>query len=120
MALFYVLCKDKKEGKRIALTLLNERLIACANMIRSESLYFWKNKSGKNKLEVSGEYVLLLKTADRLSKKLSSRIKEIHSYDIPCILKIGAVPNKEYSDWVESQVRGRATMQQRKPINRRK
>ncbi len=44
--LFYVTCKDKQEAESIAKTLLEEKLVACANIFpEMESFFWWKQKN---------------------------------------------------------------------------
>ena len=99
MTILYVTCKDKAEAKKISKHLLNKNLIACANIFPIESIYKWENK-----IKEDSEIVILLKTSDNHIKKINEEIKSIHSYDIPCILQIDAKANKEFQDWVNSQI----------------
>lgn len=94
MALAYITCKDKNEAEKIALCLLKKRLIACANIFPIGSLYWWNGKIVKDQ-----ESVIIAKTKDKNFKKLINQVKKMHSYQIPCILKIDAVANKDYEAW---------------------
>ena len=100
MALAYITCKDKKEAERISLHLLRKRLIACANIFPIKSIYWWKGKIVKDK-----ENVIIAKTSNKNFKKLESEVKKIHSYEIPCILRITATANKEYQEWMNKEMR---------------
>jgi uncharacterized protein involved in tolerance to divalent cations len=44
---------------------------------------------------------LLAKTNDKNYEKVKLEVKKIHSYDIPCILKIETKGNSEFIDWVD-------------------
>ena len=47
---FYITVPNKKEAERIAKKLLQQRLIACANVIGNVNSYFvWKNKVHNSK-----------------------------------------------------------------------
>ncbi len=98
MALIYITCKDSKEAGKISKHLLNKKLIACANIFPIRSIYKWKNK-----LVDGNEFVIIAKTADRKFKKAESEIKRIHSYTIPCIIKIRESSNREFDDWVKKE-----------------
>jgi periplasmic divalent cation tolerance protein len=100
MILVYVTCKDKKEAKHISKKLLEKKLIACANIFPIESIYCWKKKTCQEK-----ETVLLLKTTSKNFKETEKQIKKIHSYEIPCILKLNVQANKEFDRWVEEQTK---------------
>ncbi len=102
MALAYITCRDKKEANKITIHLLRKRLIACANVFPIKSMYWWNNKiAGHN------EYAIFAKTNDENFKKLEIEVKKIHSYEIPCILKLDAVANKEYEKWSRNEMGSR-------------
>ena len=99
MALAYIICKNSSEAKNIAMHLLKKRLIACANMFPIKSMYWWKSKIAKE-----NEVVLLAKTSKSKFGKLENEVKKIHSYEIPCIMRIDAKANKEYEKWVNMEL----------------
>lgn len=90
----YSTCKDKAEALKISKTLLKERLAACINLFPVESVYLWKNKIKDEK-----EYAILIKTSKSF-RKIKNRIKQLHSYKIPCIEKLSADFNRDYKKWV--------------------
>lgn len=104
MKLFYITCPDSEHAQKIAHQLLSEKLIACANILpQMQSLYWWKEK-----IEISTEAVLLIKTnfSEHLSREsLFERIKALHPYEVPCImeLKIGDV-NEPYLTWIHQSL----------------
>lgn len=99
MIMLYSPCENKEEAKRISKTLIKENLIACANILESLSLYSWKNK-----LEESGEAIILAKTTESNEEKARKRISDLHSYEVPCIITIKASNvNPQYLEWAESQ-----------------
>ena len=100
MTIIYITCKDNKEAKKISKVLLEKRLIACSNIFPIESMYWWKGK-----IEEDNEVVIIAKTKDNNYSKIKKEVKKIHSYDVPCILKIDAEANEEYAKWVDEEVR---------------
>lgn len=100
MILIYVTCKDKQEAEKIAKHLLDKRLVACAVNFPVGSSYWWNGK-----IKEDNEYILLLKTKDVVFSQIKKEIKSIHSYDVPCILKLDVEANKEYEDWLNEEVR---------------
>lgn len=46
------------------------------------------------------EYVIMAKTKEKNYEIIKEEVKKMHSYDVPCILKIDAEANEEYSKWV--------------------
>jgi len=99
MTLIYITCKDKSEAKTISKALLNKKLIACSNMFPIESMYWWKGR-----IEEAKEIVILAKTDDKNYEKIKQEVKNLHSYDVPCILKLSSESNKEYEDWVSKVI----------------
>ncbi len=97
----YVTTKDMEEATKIARTLVTEHLAACANIVPGmTSIYLWENK-----LQEEGEVLLFLKSNVSLVEKCIQRIKELHSYEVPCIVcyesKNG---NPDYLDWVRNSL----------------
>ena len=90
---------NKEEAIKIVRTLLEERLIACANMIDPVSSFFW----WKEKIEEENETLVIMKSHQELFKKLSKRVKELHSYDIPEILAIPITEGSQsYLNWMKT------------------
>ncbi len=100
--MIYITTKDQKEAKNIGESLVKEKLAACINVIPSiESVYWWKGK-----IENDKESVLIVKTKKDLVEKAIKRVKELHSYDVPCVDVIPITEgNKEYFEWVEDSLR---------------
>jgi len=90
---------SKQEAEKIAQRLLNERLIACANIIGPfSSLFHWSGKT-----ERAEEYLMLLKSRKDLFEKLVETVKALHSYEVPEILVFPIVDgSKTYLDWLGS------------------
>lgn len=100
MTLVYITCKDDKEAKKVSMHLLRKRLIACANIFPIKSMYWWNKK-----IVNDNEHVIIAKTKNKRFERVAGEVKKIHSYTIPCILKIDAISNKEYERWVNKEVR---------------
>tara|TARA_Y100000310_G_scaffold130550_1_gene129722 strand:+ start:63 stop:368 length:306 start_codon:yes stop_codon:yes gene_type:complete len=100
MIFVYVVCKDKEEANKIGKLLVKKKRVACANTFPISSFYNWENK-----LIEDDEFVLLLKTVSNRYKELEKEIKEIHSYDIPAIIKINVEANSTYENWVSDNTK---------------
>ncbi|HVI04719.1 MAG TPA: divalent-cation tolerance protein CutA [Sphingomicrobium sp.] len=97
----YAVFADADEAKRIARTVVEEGLAACANIFGSiSSIYRWKGG-----VESAEEVAAFFKTNDSRADELITRIAALHSYDVPCILtsSIDKIL-KPYADWVEESV----------------
>jgi len=88
-------------GRKIAKSALENRLIACANIVpKIESLYWWEGK-----IEKGNEVLILLKTTRDKLKALEASVLGNHPYDTPefVVLDI-ARGNKRYLDWIAASV----------------
>lgn len=97
-----------KEAELIARMLLEERLIACANLVPGVlSLYWWENAVCKD-----GETLIVLKTPSKNTKALFARLKELHSYKVPEFLTLPIDEGStDYVAWA---------LREAKPIGRKK
>lgn len=85
------------EAARLAGTLVEERLAACATLIPSvESIYRWEGQ-----VESATETLILLKTAADQLAALETRIKELHSYQVPEFIALNIESGSHaYLDWL--------------------
>lgn len=101
MILIYTVCKNRVEAKKIAQMLLKLKLIACANWWEIESVYRWRDKVVNDK-----EVAMILKTRKSYYKKIESVIKKIHSYEVPCILKLSVDKGEQkYLEWLRKETK---------------
>lgn len=93
-------CKDELEAKQIARFLLEEKLIACANILGSiSSLYEWEGDICED-----NECGMILKSCASRYEEIESRIKKIHSYKIPCIIQLPIERgNEAFLSWISQQ-----------------
>ena len=93
-----VTAKDRKEAAKIAQGLLEAKLIACANIVNGvQSMFWWQGK-----IDSSKEVLLVLKTKKILFKKISAKVKSLHSYQTPEIIALPIVNGSEdYLRWIE-------------------
>lgn len=102
MILVYVPCGSYDEAKKIAFNLLEEKLIACANITESKSIYWWDGKVCDE-----DEHIILAKTTETVFEKVRDKILELHSYELPCIIGIKVADvNPGFANWVRCQTDG--------------
>lgn len=91
-----------KEAELIARMLLEERLIACANLVPGVlSLYWWENAVCKD-----GETLIVMKTPSKNVKALFARLKELHSYKVPEFLTLPIDEGSaDYVAWALSEAK---------------
>lgn len=91
-----------EEGERIASALVEAQLAACVNIIAPiTSVYRWKGAVQKEQ-----EWLLLIKTTTSAFEKVSQKIRELHSYDLPeCIQIPIEAGSAEYLTWIGENVK---------------
>ena len=99
----YVTAPDMDEAELLASTLLNEHLIACANILPGmTSLYRWQGE-----VNCDSEVAILMKTRAVLAEAVTERVRQLHSYDCPCVtvwpIEGG---NTEYLNWIKAETEG--------------
>lgn len=85
-----VCCKSYEEAEKIAELLVEERLVACANMNEVKSRYYWQGA-----VHADSEWLLCCKTTGHALRRAIKCIKENHSYKLPAI----TVKNYVHSDF---------------------
>lgn len=99
LRLVYITTKDRDEARAIGRTLVEEKLTACVNIIDSmEAIYRWDGEIQQDK-----ECILIAKTPYHNVKDLTERVRQLHSYDCPCIISLQLSEqegNEEYQQWL--------------------
>jgi periplasmic divalent cation tolerance protein len=100
--LIYITMNGADEARRIGRALVEARLAACANIIDPmTSVYWWEGK-----VQEGRETVLIAKTTAAQVDALTQKVRELHSYDCPCVV---ALPvdggNRAFLDWIAAETR---------------
>jgi periplasmic divalent cation tolerance protein len=92
---------DDARAETLAVTLVEERLAACVNVLPPmRSVYCWKEA-----VERDAERQIVIKTSrDRLAR-LEARVRELHPYELPEWMVIGAEAGRAYGAWLSDSVR---------------
>ena len=98
--IIYTTYPNIEEAKKITSHLLQKKIIACANFFPITSSFWWKGK-----IENSKETVALLKTKKENWEIVKSEIKKIHSYEVPCIIKMDVEANQDYEKWINEETK---------------
>lgn len=98
----YMTAKDESEARAIGEALVRERLAACINILPGmESIYHWQGKIARD-----NEAVLIAKTRAELIEPLIARVKELHSYTVPCVVALPILAgNPAYLEWLMNETR---------------
>lgn len=98
----YITASSKEEALKIGRALVEERLVACANVIDGvSSLYWWEGK-----VQEDSEAVLIAKTQEKLVEAVIEKVKSLHSYSCPCVIALPIESGHEpYLQWLAAETR---------------
>jgi periplasmic divalent cation tolerance protein len=93
----FVTTANKAEAEKISQALLQEKLIACANIVNPVTSFFhWKGK-----VDYAEECLVVMKSRRDLFSSLTEQVKALHSYEVPEILALPVVEGSaEYLEWM--------------------
>ena len=102
VALVYVTARHRKEALFIGRALVEERLAAGVNILDGlHSLYWWEGS-----VQETPEAALIAKTRSELVPQVIARVKELHSYQIPCVVALPVADgNPAFLDWIAAETR---------------
>ncbi len=91
---------DVETANKIARTLVEERLVACVNVVSGvTSIYRWQGK-----IEEAAEVLLVMKTVSERLPAVVTRTKELHPSKVPEVIALpveAALP--AYAEWVADE-----------------
>jgi periplasmic divalent cation tolerance protein len=92
---------QRELAERLALQLVEERLVACAQVVGPvQSTYRWQGA-----IETAEEWYCHLKTTLERVPALTSRIRALHPYDVPEIIALSIVGgDPAYLRWIQESV----------------
>ncbi len=93
----FITASSDEEAQKIAKTLVEERLVACVNIVPEiRSFFFWEGKTQDER-----EMLLVCKSRLPLMDRIVQRVKSLHSYTVPEIIALPIVAGSgDYLDWV--------------------
>ncbi len=98
----YITTGSIREAKKIGRTLVEEKLVACSNIISPiHSIYSWQGKICNDK-----EALMILKTQKKLFKQIVNRVEDLHSYDVPEVIAIPIIEgDSKYLSWINKETK---------------
>jgi len=99
MLLAFTTFASEEDAARVVRALIEERLIACGNLLPgARSLYRWQGR-----IEDQREVVVLMKTRKQDWTALLSRLHELHPYGTPELIAVRiAAGAPRYLAWLEA------------------
>lgn len=102
ITLLYATAPDLDTARNLARILINERLVACVNILPGMvALYRWQGE-----VTEGSEVVMICKTGRQTADVARDRLAELHPYDIPAILEIADTGGHfPFLTWVTAETR---------------
>jgi len=101
-SLLYITTQTSVEAKAIGTALLEERLVACVNIINGlQSMYWWNGS-----ITSDTESLCIVKTKTSLVSDVIAKVKTVHSYSCPCVVALPITDgNPEFLAWIARETR---------------
>jgi periplasmic divalent cation tolerance protein len=98
----FITTSSVEEAQKIGSTLVEERLVACTNIISPvQSIFRWEGKISDER-----EALLMAKTKGALFDDIVVRVKQLHSYSVPEIIAIPiAAGSQDYLNWISEETK---------------
>ena len=98
--LVYTTYPSVVEAERDGRALVERRLCACVNILPGMISHYW----WQGAIERGEEAVMIIKTRASLAERVSTAVKEMHSYSTPAILVLPLESvDKPYLDWLMAE-----------------
>ncbi|CAD5969512.1 Divalent-cation tolerance protein CutA [Planktothrix tepida] len=98
-AVVLVTASSRLEAEKIAQALVEKKLAACVSLMPIHSIYTWKSE-----LCQEDEWQLMIKTDLRQFEQLETKIKQLHSYEVPEIIALPIIKGSgDYLNWISEQ-----------------
>jgi periplasmic divalent cation tolerance protein len=99
-SIIYITAGDLTEARKIGRILVEERLAACANLFPITSIFRWKGN-----IDEASEFGIVVKTRTEKVKEIENRVREIHSYEVPCVVSFKIDDGSpDYLEWINDSV----------------
>eukprot|EP01121_Diplochlamys_sp_Union-15-3_P004079 TRINITY_DN1404_c0_g2_i2.p1 TRINITY_DN1404_c0_g2~~TRINITY_DN1404_c0_g2_i2.p1 ORF type:complete len:150 (-),score=27.38 TRINITY_DN1404_c0_g2_i2:141-554(-) len=98
----WITTPDHETAAKILKSLLQEKLIACGNIVPNiESHYTWQGNQEKDV-----EVMLMIKTKSSLIPEVTQHVKSIHPFLVPEVITVELNEgNEEYYKWIDKNTK---------------
>ena len=92
--------RDPETGERLVRQLVEERLVACGNLLGGmTSIYRWAGEVTRE-----GELLVLLKARRAGVEQVFARVAELHPYEVPELVALPVIEVSDaYGRWVRQE-----------------
>ncbi|MEX6633567.1 divalent-cation tolerance protein CutA [Hyphococcus lacteus] len=99
----YVTAPNGEIAARMARALVQEKLVACANILAEmRSVYQWEGN-----VEIAAETPIIFKTTADAATAARDRIVALHPHEVPCVVALPIEKhgsNAGFLDWINDNV----------------
>lgn len=97
---FFVTAPDGQSAETLARKLLEERLVACVNIVPGlRSLYWWEGE-----VQAAEEVLMLLKARRADIDAVTERVRGLHPYEVPEVIAADISGGLQaYLDWLGAE-----------------
>ena len=100
-AIALVTAGSEAEAEHLATVLVEAGLAACVNLAPVRSIYTWQGQ-----IQSEPEWQLIIKTQRSHFAALETKVRELHSYEVPEILAVPLVAGSApYLNWLGAALR---------------
>jgi periplasmic divalent cation tolerance protein len=98
--LVFVTAPSAEEANVLATALVEQRLVACANIVPNiRSVFWWKEA-----IETEQEVLVMFKSTSALFPAIVEAVKSLHRYEVPEIIAMPIVLGSEdYLAWISAE-----------------
>src|SRR6056297_707781 len=96
----YITADTPHEAASLGRTLVEERLAACVNILGGVTSFYW----WEGAVQKGAETALIAKTREELTDAVIERIKSLHGYTCPCVVRLPITGgNPAFIAWIENE-----------------
>jgi periplasmic divalent cation tolerance protein len=92
---------DLDTAERIARTLVEERVAACAHVSSPITSFYW----WEDELQRTVEFEITIRTTVRRTHDVCDRLLELHPYGLPALAVSDVSTSRAYGDWIADSTR---------------